>query len=138
MGYSSDFDDLVGKTLTKVDNRGDELYFYAEDGDVYKQYHRDDCCEAVWVEEIVGDLDDLVGSPILQAEEVSYGDETPMMVEMPEEYRGDDGYTPESYTWTFYKLATIKGSVTIRWFGTSNGYYSESADFIKVGGDNDW
>lgn len=125
MGYSDivEFSVLVGKTLEKIEQRGDEILFQVEDGESYIMLHHQDCCESVVIDDICGDLRDLVGTPILTAEEVS-GEPAPE--------REEDEYTPESETWTFYKAATIKGSVTIRWHGSSNGYYSESVYFEKV------
>lgn len=116
--------DLVGKTMESVVNKDDEeLIFTTTDGEVFKLYHNQDCCESVTI--IVGDLQDLVGSPILVSEESScLKDENPAEVEVP-------GYQ-DSFTWTFYKFATIKGYVDIRWYGESNGYYSESVDFARV------
>ena len=75
--------------------------------------------------DIVGDRKDVIGSPILLAEEVTHENENPDVVAKIPEYQ-------ESFTWTFYKLATIKGSITIRWYGESNGYYSESVEFAKI------
>lgn len=117
----SDIKELIGKTLVSVTNQdNEEIHFIVDDFSKYKLYHSQDCCETVVVEDVAGDLNDLVGSPILVAEERSQ--DTP-----PEGCENGD----ESNTWTFYELATNKGSVTIRWHGSSNGYYSESVYFDK-------
>jgi len=80
----------------------------------------------VLVEDICGDLSDLVGSPIVSAEESTSENVNPEGIKPPE-YPRDD-----SFTWTFYRIATAKGLVVIRWYGDSNGYYSESVDFDLV------
>ena len=130
--------DLIGKTMAGVENVNDEeIVFTTDDGRRYKLYHSQDCCESVSVESIVGDMTDLVGTPLLLAEEVSYSAEEDLPVEervrLQLERAGKPDYWYEdSRTWTFYKFATIKGYVDIRWIGTSNGYYSESVDFEEV------
>lgn len=128
---------LLGKTLTAVvkNESNDEIIFTVDDGTEYKMYHAQDCCENVSIDDITGDLNDLVGSPILVAEGNSSSEHTPEQLAEKEKKKleeGDDYYDYEdSFTWTFYKLATIKGYVDIRWYGSSNGYYSESVDLVK-------
>lgn len=122
------FSDLLGKTI--VDIYGAEvgsevIAIICGDGSKYLMYHEQDCCESVDVNDICGDIACLLNTPITKAEEV---------VDSSMENGGvkDMEYEPESYTWTFYHLATVKGYVTIRWYGESNGYYSESVDFVQV------
>jgi hypothetical protein len=79
--------------------------------------HYQDCCESVLIEDVVGDIEDLIGSPILRAEERSNG-------------ARDVEHGIEE--WTFYTISTINGTVDLRCYGTSNGYYSTSVSFELV------
>lgn len=109
---------MIGKRFSQVENTGDEILFKGSPFSC-KLYHSQDCCESVQVEDVIGDLSDLEGEPILEAEEVTSNENPEGVVK---DYQ-------DSFTWTFYKFATIKGRVTIRFYGESNGYYSESVDF---------
>jgi hypothetical protein len=113
--------DLIGKTLTSIEKENDYIIFTTDTNEKYKMYHEQDCREGVQIEDIEGDLQKLIGNPILQAEKSTNSTDTFGKIE-----------NPYSFTWTFYKLATIKEYVTIRWLGESNGYYSESVDFAKA------
>lgn len=124
---SAEIDELLGKTLVDIlgaKDGSDEIYFVCSDGTVYKMYHEQDCCEGVFVEDITGDTDRLLKTPITLAEDISSTFEDP--------YPEAEGFWDDSHTWTWYKLATVKGYVTIRWYGESNGYYSESVDMVKM------
>jgi len=110
----TEFKDLVGRTIKRlVVDVGDEneVRLTLEDGAELRLYHDQDCCEIVVIESIQGDVTDVLGLPLEVAEEV---------VNM----NGD-----ESHTATWYTLATSRGRVTIRWYGSSNGYYSEGVSF---------
>lgn len=116
------YQELIGHTFTKIEIKpeGDEILFHLSNGDCWQMWHRQDCCEHVRVEDICGDLDSIIGCPIFVAEEVS------QRVEPKEE---ESWKSVESGTWTFYKFGCVKGTVTIRWLGESNGPYSESVNF---------
>lgn len=129
-GLSYDYclvSELLGKTLTRVEKIADDaIEFCADDGSQYVMFHDQDCCEHVSIEDINGELDWLVGSPIVLAEESTNKDSDPPGVDVPPDH------WRESWTWTFYRIATEKGLVVIRWYGESNGYYSEKANFVRV------
>lgn len=130
MGWNNiacNIDVLLGATITEIRNhKNEELYFTTDQGTQYRMLHHQDCCESVSIESIVGDLDDLIGSPITMAEESgSCGSEKDNTPNRRIQFS-------ESTTWTFYKLATVKGYVTIRWVGQSNGYYSEDVAFEQI------
>lgn len=128
----SQYDMLLGRTIEDIDfvnDRGGylvEMILTMKNGDQYKFYHQHECSESVFIEDIIGDLDTITGIPLRMAEEVIYKNETP-------EWVNRDPYYP--YRWTFYKFATIKGYVIIRWLGQSNGRCSMDVRFAekKVG-----
>jgi hypothetical protein len=106
---------LINKTFSKVYQIEDEIHFEFADKTGYKLYHQQDCCERVYIESVTGDLSDLENTPILWATENT-----------------STIHDVESGTWTFYKFATIKGYVDIRFNGESNGYYSESVEIGEL------
>lgn len=115
--------ELIGKTLTKIEGKkGDgELGFHTTDGEIYRLYHSQRCCESVYLDDVCGEFGDLIGFPILQAEETSN-------IQDP----GKPSQHSVSWTWTFYRITTMKGQVVLRWIGESNGNYSESVSFCKL------
>lgn len=117
-----DLKDCVVIDITGAEPGSDNILFTLGDGRKFHLYHSQDCCESVSVDDVIGDIADLINSPLLECEEVTSN-------ENPEDVTKD---YQDSFTWTFYKMATIKGSVTIRFYGESNGYYSERVDFDEM------
>lgn len=130
------FENLKGKVLRRVivtcegakGERENHITFLCGDGDSYRLYHSQSCCEEVYIEDVCGDWQDLLGTPLLVAEEASVDNH---IKSLDGRRHGQD----DSTTWTFYKLDTRQGGVTIRWIGTSNGYYSERVHFERIGTD---
>ena len=110
-------DKILHLTFVKIEATDEKITFFTEDGKKFIMCHHQDCCEGVWIEDIVGDLDDLIGAPLRCAEE---------------RINREEPYGCDGDTWTYYEFATIKGSVTIRWCGLSNGYYSEEVSLYEA------
>ena len=114
--YCPNINLMIGETFVKIVASEKEMIFESQNGNQYIFFHDQDCCEHVYIEDIIGDLSDLENSPLLMAEEI---------IE-----KGDDTDDWNSSTWTFYKLMTTKGELFLRWCGESNGYYSEDVSIM--------
>lgn len=113
--YNQIAEKAYGKVVSgvKVDKDGEDLWIMFSDGSRLHFMHHQDCCEDVYIEDIDIDLQDIVGSRLYLIEEAS-------------KIGGGHGY---SSTWTFYKIQTSSDCATVRWYGVSNGYYSEEVDW---------
>ena len=115
---------LVGKTLESVKETGEEMLFVCTDGDAFRAYHMQDCCESVAIHDITGEIQSLIGSPIVEATEDVTSEDWPN--DVPTEYC-------ESFTWTTHCFRTEAGNeVIVRWLGESNGYYGEDVHFGRT------
>lgn len=115
---------LVGETITDIEGMdvgSGEIIFTCDSGRKFVMAHQQDCCEDVRLIDIAGCGLDLIGKRVNIAYETS-SEETPEGMEQPD----------DSYTWTFYTIGTVKGTVVLRWLGESNGYYSEDVDFWEI------
>jgi hypothetical protein len=88
----------------------------------YKLYHHQDCCESVFVENVIGDEKDILNEEIIFAEEDAGAND-------PDWY--DEHYN-DSHTWTKYVLKTESASLEFWFLGESNGYYNESVSIKKI------
>lgn len=113
---------LMAKTITEItglEKGSERVTFTCSDGSEFVMYHLQDCCENVSVEDITGNVADLIGSPVTMADE-STSKENP------------EGYVPEyqdSFTWSFYKFATVKGYVDIA--GSANQTDTTAKELIS-------
>ena len=139
-----DLSEFLGQTFTSVERLPSELVrhpsswrlvgrfgcdevllFTCANGVRFVMWHDRECRETVELTDVNGDLSDLCGVPIVLADESNNAPDGWNAYEHQDEWDA-------SYTWTFYRLATVKGHVDIRWFGESNGYYSEKVSIYRV------
>ena len=110
-GQKVDFSSLKNESIKKAYQIEDSvIVFECNSGYVYILYHYQDCCEHVYISDICGELEDLSGKTVraeVATGEMEYGE------------------------WTFFKIDTINGGVTIRFNGESE-YYSVDVDCFKL------
>ena len=114
---SCNIKDMVGKKVLGI-YYDEENFQILTDDCVYAFYHEHSCCERVYLTQVDGISDKIIGSRIVIAEVVTDEKDT------------EHGHI----TWSFYKIGTNKGMIDFRFQGESNGYYSESVDLIKIEG----
>lgn len=109
--------DLLGQTVTSIDGcevGSEQLILKLSSGNQVRFFHEQDCCEHVRVAEVHGEPSTLIGRQIAIAEVTSH----------------QEHFEEGSQTWTFYRFATVAGTVTVRWLGESPGFYSEEVDMV--------
>ena len=101
----SDLTQMIGKTFISIKGtiRDNYLEFTDTEGNEYTFVGVSNGPDP-WIEDIVGDLNDLLGTPMVIA-------------------RVDSNDSDSFHSWTFYNFGTVNGYVTIRWCSEDARYY---------------
>jgi hypothetical protein len=107
------YDMLIGKVVSRIERlvQSDEVHFYLDSGEVLRMWHYQACCEEVVLESVDTELSEVEGT-IKRFEETTL------------EVSSDEQWTSA----TFYNITIGSTMFNMRWYGSSNGYYSESVD----------
>ena len=106
-------DKIKGMTITAVVYKEtDESLLIHLNTHVLEMIHHQECCESVYLADVVGSFEDLIGYPLLEVTESIVNADSEDM----------------SSTASYYNFKTVKASVQLRWVGESNGYYSEAVN----------
>ncbi|MGL5049135.1 MAG: DUF7448 domain-containing protein [Fusobacteriaceae bacterium] len=113
---------LINKTITKIEELDDWtlLRIHIKEGGYLDFIHKQECCEAVWLEDGIEELERMIGQKVLNAYSDYHDDLT-------QEELGSN----MSASWTFYNIATKNTDACLRFVGTSNGNYSETVE-LKI------
>ena len=110
---TTQFEQIQGMTITAVVYKEtDESLLIHLNTHVLEMLHHQECCESVYLADVVGSFEDLIGYPLLEVSESIVDIATADM----------------SSTASYYNFKTVKASVQLRWVGESSGYYSETVD----------
>lgn len=82
--------------------------------------HEQDCCEDVWFVDGEEDISDMVGDYLVK-----------IRIDVSPQDR-DSNRIDECSTWTFVTIQTLRNSYSFRWYGESNGYYSETVQLDDI------
>lgn len=112
----SDFESLVGKTITKIEIADDKtcLRFFEASGEPLSFYAEGQCCSTSWFESVSG-IENILGQKVLKTEA------------KPEVEPNRHEEDAEKYIKIYgFCLSTEKGYFDIEMRNSSNGYYGGS------------
>lgn len=111
---------LVGKTVTSID--ADGTSFTTSDGKQYIMRHEQSCCEYVRHSHTIGRPKDLIGAPLIFAND-DHAE--------PADHPNMAKPSCDSHTWTVFQFHTATARLEVWWLGESNGYYSEDVNLFE-------
>ncbi len=129
---------LTFREITGMHKHSDRVSFVSTEGRRFDFFHSPECCESVQVEDVAGDVRDLLDAPLVMAEVERCGDQDPpervqaFNLKMEQLFPGEQPYKDDAWAWTFYKFGTVKGYVTVRWLGSSNGWYGVDVECEEI------